>query len=177
MKALPSTTRSKAAPRSARSGAGWGERSTNGMRSGKRSRLAADRRAHFLECPIEAALDGGELLSGDFRDLREGQIPAEAQGDGVPLLRGGALGGGNDHLTVLRGVEVAPRRPRRGRSGRGGPLQSPLLRALAADVVAQEVQRDGVEPRLLAALAGIEAAPGLEHPLEGVGEQILSLHA
>jgi hypothetical protein len=62
----------------------------------------------------------------------------------------------------------------------GGPvraLQRPPLRGRPAHMVAQEVQRDGVQPRLLRAAAAVVADPGAQRPLERVRQQVLGQRA
>ncbi len=57
--------------------------------------------------------------------------------------------------------------------GIAAALEGPLLGRPPAGVVAQAVQRDRVEPGLLGAAPGIEAAPAAQDAFEGVAEQVL----
>src|SRR5205809_1907246 len=64
-------------------------------------------------------------------------------------------------------------------SGRERPaaVECPGLRGLATRVVAQAIERDRVEPGLLARLAPIEEAPASQCALERVGDEILRKRA
>ena len=60
---------------------------------------------------------------------------------------------------------------------RADALERPLSHALATDMVAQEVEGDGVESGLLARLPRVEATTRAQHSLEGVGQEILGEHS
>jgi hypothetical protein len=58
-------------------------------------------------------------------------------------------------------------------ASRGDLGQDPLLRGAPAGVVAQEVDGDRVQPRLLRAAPAVEEPPAPQRPLEGVGHEVL----
>ena len=53
------------------------------------------------------------------------------------------------------------------------PFERPRLGAAAAGAVAHEVERDRIQPRLLARLALVEAVARPQGTLEGVGQEVL----
>ena len=48
--------------------------------------LFAEQLAQLAQAPVDAALDGGELLPGQAGDLGHGQVGAVTQGDRFALL-------------------------------------------------------------------------------------------
>src|SRR5579884_628277 len=123
------------------------------------------------QSPVHASLDGGQLLAGDAGDLGNGEVRAVAQRDRLallvaqrrqrPLQRVSLL----DCLEVVFWLDAA--------LAHVDSLERPRSRCCSPRVIAQQVERDRVEPGLLGRLAAFERPPRPQHPLERVGQQVL----
>ena len=61
----------------------------------------------------------------------------------------------------------------RGCDRRGIAFQRALADGLTASMVTHQVERDRINPCLLARFAAVEARAGAEYPLKGVGDDVL----
>jgi hypothetical protein len=122
------------------------------------------------ERPVDPRLDGRQRLADELRDLRHRQVGAEAEGDDEPLVGREDLETPAENVTV---VDLVAARVVRLVARRQASRERPLLGRAPPGVVTQAVQRDRVEPRLLAPSPRIEQALCREDALERIAEQIL----
>src|SRR5215208_967427 len=125
--------------------------------------------AQLAQRAVDAAFDPREGLLEQLGDLRDGEVGAETQRDRLALLVAQSSQRALDLVAVLDGREFVGRAAVLVRY----PVERPRLGLAAAGAVAQEVQRDRVQPGLLAGLAAVEALPGAQGALEGVRKEIL----
>src|SRR5437588_2222942 len=174
MKALIPTTLSKAARSSFAIGACWRSSATNGTRSGMSVRLESwpglgQLVAKLPQGPVDATLDGRELLAGQLGDLGNGQVGAVPQGDGLALLLAQRLHRAGEGLAVLDGLG---QRPSLACWNAHGPLHGPGLGGLLAHAVAQAVEGDRIDPRLLARLPPVEPPACPARALRGLAAEV-----
>src|SRR4051794_5852680 len=136
---------------------------------------APERSPEFAQGAVDAALDGGQGLPEDLGDLGHGEVGAEAQGDRLALLGSER---GQRPLDLVAVLDAAERRVlRRAAARAAGALERARLGGCAAGVVAQQVERDRVQPRLLRPALAVVLGPAAQRTFERVGQQVLGQRA
>jgi len=128
----------------------------------------------FAKSSVDAPLGGGQGDPQDPRDLRHAQIGSEAEGESFSLVIAEDRQGVLELVAPFDRLERVTGLVRPGtRLGRDA-LERPLLDSSPAGAVAQAVEGDGVEPRLLGRPTRPESGSGAQDLLEGVGQEILA---
>src|SRR5947209_15828513 len=150
--------------------AAWGARGSRAPR-GRRWRAAlVELVAQLAKRPVETPVDRRQRLVRDAGDLGHGEVGSVAEIAGLALL-----GRQRRHRALDR---VAPldelyRTGAFRARGREDGLEGPRLRPGAPALVSGEVERDRVQPRLLASTAAIEASLAPQHLDERLGDEVL----
>src|SRR5207244_9399873 len=123
---------------------------------------------------VDTPLNRRELLAGQLCDLGDRQVGPVPQGDRLTLVIVEALEPACQEVAVLDVLHAAARFAG---SDRDGALERPRLRRALPYVVPQAVERDRVEPGLLAAASRVVPTARAQHALEGLRDEILGERA